>query len=225
MKDRLRAKPHLRERGRRRCTAWRTCPSPRRPGYPTTTRPAAPTSPPRSPGTRASLARRPRPGPRDRQPGLRQDGRVRDERARPPGRSGRGARRPSTAMSANETAPAASPSAPRTRFRRRPGTATGTGSAELSPSRMNLHAPGVLAQAAVERREVRKVPARIRPSVVATGRHLLILAVPRHGGYSRASVPLGVLPLSLARGRAPLAADPEEDGLALAGCAAARRGG
>ena len=85
--------------------------------------------------------------------------------------------------------------------------------------------PGVLAQAAVERREVRKVPARIRPSVVATGRHLLILAVPRHGGYSRASVPLGVLPLSLARGRAPLAADPEEDGLALAGCAAARRGG
>ena len=137
--------------------------------------------------------------------------------------------RPSTAVLANDTtapaAVAASPSAPRTRFRRRPGTATGTGSAELSPSRMNLHAPGVLAQAAVERREVRKVPARIRPSVVATGRHLLILAVPRHGGYSRASVPLGVLPLSLARGRAPLAADPEEDGLALAGCAAARRGG
>src|SRR6185437_4786174 len=91
LKDGLRAKPHLRERGRRRCTAWRTCPSPRRPGYPTTTRPAAPTSPPRSPATRASLARRPRPGPRDRQPGLRLDGRVRDERARerPPGRSGR----------------------------------------------------------------------------------------------------------------------------------------
>jgi Sensors of blue-light using FAD len=42
--------------------------------------------------------------------------------------------------------------------------------------------PGVLAPAAVERREVRRVPARIRPSVVATGRHLLILAVPRHGG-------------------------------------------
>jgi hypothetical protein len=42
--------------------------------------------------------------------------------------------------------------------------------------------PGVLAPAAVERREVRRVPARMRPSVVATGRHLLILAVPRHGG-------------------------------------------
>jgi hypothetical protein len=39
--------------------------------------------------------RRPRPGPRDRQPDLRPDGRVRDERARerPPGRNGHGAHR------------------------------------------------------------------------------------------------------------------------------------
>src|SRR6185437_15610165 len=94
LKNRLRGKPHVRERGRRRCTAWRTRPSPWRPGCSTTTRPAAQTSPPRSPGTRASLMRRPRPGPRDRQPDLRPDGRVRDERARerPPGRNGRGAR-------------------------------------------------------------------------------------------------------------------------------------
>jgi hypothetical protein len=47
--------------------------------------------------------------------------------------------RPSAVMSANDTAPAASPRAARTRSRRRPGTATSTGSAAASPSRTNEH--------------------------------------------------------------------------------------
>jgi len=39
------------ERSRRPCTAWRTRPSPWRPGWSTTTHPVTPTSPAPSPGT------------------------------------------------------------------------------------------------------------------------------------------------------------------------------